>query len=200
MKVSVRVQQLFTAHHMVDALVAIDELRLFARLALSEGHYRRLPSGGHSIAWKGFNGRITPDGGCLTSYSTNHFERTPSQVHQKVPSRFGRALGRAHLPAGPDLTLVQVKAIIDAETCHLSLSARHNIGKTLGIDAEDPGIEGPVRARLRQAVRFGDWMEDPVDGRAFTLCHVGRVWKIARDGGTVITSYIDRPAGSGVSG
>ncbi len=87
--VGTRVQAGFTAHHGTDARAAIEELRFFVREALARGDYSRGDSGFHRLRYRRFEVWISPDGKTVTSYSTYHYERTPTQVLGGVPSRFG---------------------------------------------------------------------------------------------------------------
>ena len=88
MWVSIEVQRDVTAYHGVTPDEAIDNVRLVIRRAAETGRMWRTSGGFHRFWWSGFHVVVTPDLGTAVRYTTDHFERTPSEVDAGVKSRF----------------------------------------------------------------------------------------------------------------
>lgn len=190
--VGVRAQQAFTSHHGTDAATAIDELRFLAGEALRSGTYERTDRGFHSLAFKGFDVVISPDGTTITTYRTLHYERTPRQVVERVPSRFGKRLGRGGAPkrvAGPPLPLDELVAAFDPLTTEIAHTALRLYARRESIDENDPALEDRLRTDLRDAAATGTWRASDRGPGAFVLEDPTRCWVIAADNGLVISHY-----------
>jgi hypothetical protein len=85
----------FAGRHRVDEDTAADELDLLDDAA-ARGKFHRYDNGQHSLSVDGFTLTLTPDGSMVIRYTTVHADRTPSEVRNKVRSRFAR--GRRRTP------------------------------------------------------------------------------------------------------
>lgn len=190
--VGVRAQRAFTSHHGTDASTAIDELRFLAAEALRHGTYGRTDGGFHSLWFNGFGVVISPDGSMITGYRTLHYERTPRQVAEGVPSRFGKRLGRGDAPRrvpGPPLPLDELVAAFDPATTEIARTALRLFAKREGIDEDDPALEPRLRRELADAAATGTWRAGDRGPDAFVLEGPTRCWIVAADSGLVISQY-----------
>lgn len=87
--VSDRVLDAFCAKHGTDRDEARRELAAFMAWALAADGHRVAKNGCHVFAHRGFTVWVAPDGSKVTKYETRHIERTPCDVRDGVPSRFG---------------------------------------------------------------------------------------------------------------
>jgi hypothetical protein len=85
-----RVVDGFANKHGTDLDEAEAEIRGFLRWALEKGKCRALDNGCGLFELRGFRVWVSPDGRTVTKYRTEHIERTPGDVRNGVPSRFGR--------------------------------------------------------------------------------------------------------------
>lgn len=80
----------FVNKHGVDDEEAEEELREFLSWALESKKHRLLKNGCHLFDHQGYKVWVSPDGEEATKYETLHIERTPRDVREGVPSRFGK--------------------------------------------------------------------------------------------------------------
>lgn len=80
----------FINKHGVDEDEAEEEIRSFLAWANEENKHRVLKNGCHLFDHQGFKVWVSPDGKLATKYETLHIERTPLDVKEGVPSRFGK--------------------------------------------------------------------------------------------------------------
>jgi hypothetical protein len=85
-----RVIDAFINKHGVEEDEAEEELREFLSWALEAGKHRILKNGCHLFDHQGYKVWVSPDGGEVSKYDTLHIERTPRDVREGVPSRFGK--------------------------------------------------------------------------------------------------------------
>lgn len=116
----------FAGRHRVTEDDAADEL--FALLDDAAARGKRYAENGYHHFWvDGFTLVLTPDGRTVVGYRTVHAERTPSEVRNKVKSRFQRrasedmtAEERAALHAERDNRVADVPADRWVPTAHIS--------------------------------------------------------------------------------
>ncbi len=84
----------FGGRHRVDEDAAAEELFDLLDDALVRGRRSRRADGSHRLEVDGFFLFLTPDGLNVYDYESKHAERTPAQVRNGVPSRFGKGRQR----------------------------------------------------------------------------------------------------------
>lgn len=80
----------FVNKHGVEDEEAEEEIREFLAWALEAKKHRLLKNGCHLFDHQGYKVWVSPDGREATKYDTLHIERTPRDVRDGVPSRFGK--------------------------------------------------------------------------------------------------------------
>ena len=85
-----RVIEAFSNKHGTDDQEAEEEIRAFLDDTLARHKHRVARNGCHVFAADGYTVWVAPDGAEVTKYETLHIERTPGDVRNGVPSRFGR--------------------------------------------------------------------------------------------------------------
>jgi hypothetical protein len=194
----------FVGRHRVDDETARRELSRLLADAADSGTHRKAADGSHQLSDRGFTVTLSPDGAVMTGYETSHFERTPSQVREKAPSRFGYARQRRAEPgASPTalrdealinpprnrrVTLEQIAKVFDPDTAWITAAIVDH-----DLPDRDVVVDG-VRGALRRAARAGRWVAGTA-GR-FNLHHQGRRWIISADGKGVLSCKPPWPAGA----
>ncbi|MHB1433461.1 MAG: hypothetical protein ACYCVZ_15265 [Streptosporangiaceae bacterium] len=185
----------FAGRHRVDEDTAADELFDLLDDAAARGMRFRFASGEHALAVDGFTITLAPDGATVIRYATVHAERTPSDVRDKVPSRYGRRHRRS--PARWAAWMAER----DAAVCAVppeervpagQIASRFNPDRariTAGVVPHDQaGRQAEVRAirdGLRRAAAAGRWSPGP-DG-CHILAHDGRAWTVSPNGHAVLS-------------
>ncbi|MDA8324018.1 MAG: hypothetical protein M0030_29990 [Actinomycetota bacterium] len=185
----------FAGRHRVDEDTAADELFDLLDDAAARGKRFRFASGEHALAVDGFTITLAPDGATVVRYATVHAERTPSDVRDKVPSRYGRKHRRS--PARWAAWMAER----DAAVCAVQPEEWVSTGQIAGCFSPDraritagvvphdqAGRAAEVRAireRLRRAASAGRWSAGP-DGCHF-LAHDGRAWTVSPNGHAVLS-------------
>jgi hypothetical protein len=194
----------FAGRHRVDDDTARRELSALLRDAATNGTRRKDADGCHRLSYQGFTVTVSPDGTAVTGYQTSHFERTPSQVRDNVPSRFGHARKRAGdgdvaPPAERDravnkppkhkrVTIAEIPTVFDPGSAWITGAVvDHDLhSRVLVIDG--------LRVALRQAAKKGRWVAG-TDGRHH-LYHGNRRWIISADGKGVLSCKPPWPVGA----
>ncbi len=191
----------FVGRHRVDEETARQELSSLLGDAADSGARRGAADGSHRLSHRGFTVVLSPDGAVITGYETTHFERTPSQVRDKKPSRFGQ--GGAQPVATPSarrdqevsspprnrrVTLAQIAKVFDPDGAWITAAVVDH-----DLPDRDVVVDG-VREALRRAARVGRWVAGTA-GR-FNLHHRGRRWIISADGKGVLSCKPPWPAGA----
>lgn len=187
----------FVGRHRVDEDHAVDELFDLLDDAAIRGKQYRGANGNHYLAVDGFTLVLCPDGATIVNYRTVHVERTPSEVRNKVRSRFGHSRQRSSLNPEEWLTLMaerdravsevapdswiptpQILGIFDPERARItgSIAAHGRSDRAAIIDA--------VRENLHRAADDGHWTTGE-HGRHI-LQHGERRWLISPDGKGVL--------------
>lgn len=97
--ISGRVIDAFCGKHGCDEDEAEDEIRDFMQDALERERVRVAKNGCHIFDVDGYTVWVSPDAKRVTKYATKHIERTPRDVREGVPSRFGGGRRRAERAA-----------------------------------------------------------------------------------------------------
>ena len=193
-ELSERAVRQFTGRHRVSEDEAEDELFGLLDDAAARGVQGRTSNGNHWLRADGFTLVLTPDGATVVSYRTVHAERTPSQVRDKVPSRFrgGRRSGGKpsaewlaqrdqrlrEVPPERWLPPAQVPGYFDPDRAWIT-------GAVVPHDRPDPdAARRAVREALRSAAAGGQWTAGQ-DGR-HVLDGNGHRWTISPDGRGVL--------------
>lgn len=188
LKVGTRAQSAFAEHHRVTAVRAIEEIRLLARKAITDGCYHRAPNGFHELGYEKFRIRVTPDAEMVTGYWTRHFERMPSQVIAGVKSRFEGQKSKQSRPdewiPGPHTTQDELYRYFDATTTPVRLRAIAAYARWNGYDKKDPATEGKLRASLAGTRSCGTWRAGDRDG-LHLLEDDTWTWVVANDGNVI---------------
>jgi hypothetical protein len=184
----------FAGRHRVSEDDAAEELFDLLDHAVERGKHIRDNRGYHRLSADGFTLIISPDDSTITSYHTLHAERTPSEVRNKVPSRFGRRKMRtpeewAAWHEERDRAVSEVPAELWVPTAAISDHfdpSRTRITTAVADPARPDRREvlDSVREALRQAAAAGQW-NSAEDGHHF-LDHEGRRWTISADGRGVL--------------
>ena len=194
----------FVGRHRVDADTARRGLSWLLCDATDNGARRKGPDGSHRLSYQGFTVIVSPDGAVVTGYETNHFERTPSQVRDKIPSRFGHARQRgAESAATPSalqdlavsnpapntrVTIGQIAQVFDPNSAWITAAVIDH-----DLPDREVAVDG-VRDALRRAVRVGRWVAGTA-GR-FNLHDGIRRWIISADGSGVLSCKPSWPSGA----
>lgn len=183
----------FTGRHRVDEDTAARELLGLLDDA-ARGMHHRAADGSHRMSHRGFTVVLSPDGATIIGYQTSHAERTPSEVRDKVPSRFGRASHRGtgevgswakqrdhsvgHPPRDRWLKTLDIPKLFDPEHAWITSAV---------VDDSVPNrsaLLDAVRRALGRAARAGRWVHGTAG--CHNLSHAGRVWIISPDGRGVL--------------
>lgn len=202
----------FGGRHRVDDETARQELAGLLADAADSGTRRRTADGSHRLEYRGFTVVISPDGTSLTRYETIHFERTPSQVRDKVPSRVGYARKRGSAskdrsPESLDQALQNPPRRSRVPTARIATTFDPATARITGtvvphdLPNRDLVVAG-VRNALRRAIRTGTWVAGTA-GR-HNLNHGNRRWIVSADGKGVLSTRpawpVRTPAGSASTG
>lgn len=191
---SPRAVRQFAGRHGVDEDSAVGELFDLLDDAATRGKHHRIASGNHVLSVDGFRLTLTVDGRTIVSYRTLHAERTPSDVRNKVPSRFGHKRPQnpeewaawmaerddAVRNVAPEncVSVAEIASAFDPERSRI----------TAGVIAiDDPDRQASVQAvrhELREAEANGRWMAG--DLGCHLLVHGGRTWTISPNGHGVL--------------
>jgi hypothetical protein len=194
----------FVGRHRVDEETARRELSGLLRYAAEDGTRRKAADGSHLLSHQGFTVVLSPDGAVITGYETVHFERTPSQVRDRMPSRFGRARQRDGEPvASPSARRDQAllnppkNTRVSIEEIPKVFDSKYAWVTSAVVDHDLPNrdvmVDG-LRVALRSAARGGRWVAGTA-GR-FNLHHRGRRWIISADGQGVLSCKPPWPLGA----
>lgn len=196
-ELSERAVRQFTGRHRVSEDEAEDELFGLLDDAAARGTQGRARNGNHWLRVDGFTLVLTPDGATVVSYSTVHAERTPSQVRNKVPSRFrgGSRRGGSNSKLSADwlakrdqrLQEVPPERWLAPEQVpgHFDPGRAWITGTVVPHDHPDPqAARHAVREALQQAAASGRWTAGQ-DGR-HVLEGDGRRWTVSPDGHGVL--------------
>lgn len=89
-EIGYRVIETFGNKHGCDDDEAEEELRDFLADAIEREKVRVAKNGCHIFEADGYTVWVSPDAKKVTKYDTKHIERTPRDVREGVPSRFGK--------------------------------------------------------------------------------------------------------------
>lgn len=163
--VSRDVQSVFTWHHNTSPEDAIENVRLVIRLAVHDvsGNYYLHRNGLHEFRWRGSYVAVTPNLACAVRYTTKHFERTPLDILNGVPSRSTRPersrsgsrrfIASEHGPPVPYPSLINE---IRPDTVTLVPAALSMFASRAGLD-DGTDAESTARETLCLALRTGEW-------------------------------------------
>lgn len=194
----------FTGRHRVDEDTARRELAILIRDAAASGTRHRTNDGSHRLSHRGFTIVVSPDGTVVTGYQTSHLERTPSQVRDKVPSRFGHGRQRVveafASPSArdqavgnpPRMTSIEIATVFDPDRVWITSAVVDH-----SLPDRDLVVDG-IRDALRRAARGGQWVAGAA-GR-HNLHHRGRRWIISSDGTCVLSCRPPWPSGAQLGG
>lgn len=181
----------FAGRHRVDEDQAEEELFDLLDAAATRGRHTRTANGNHRLTVDGFTLVLTPDGATVISYRTLHAERTPSQVRNKVPSRFYAARSKRkadwlaqrdrwlnEVPPEGWLPHEQVPGSFDPDRVWIT-------GAVVAHDnPEVAAAREAVRETLRHAAAEGKWTAG--QGGCHILEWNGRRWTVSPDGRGVL--------------
>lgn len=183
--VSATAQRAFTTRHQVLPEVAIREIRFLAAKAVEKGGVVRQDSGRLTLTAEKFTIYLSPNGRTVVGYRTRHYERTPTQVFARQPSRFGA--GRAVRPPdrGEPLPIDLLRSTVDPSRVRMSSMATSQFAKCLGSGTKDPQVAPTMRRFYIQAFEHGVWSTGR-DRSSYEVVHLGTRWVVASDSGAVI--------------
>lgn len=178
--VSRKAQEVFTTHHEVLPKVAIEEIRLAAGEALARGSVSLSENGFVTLRVKSFQLTVSPDGQNVIKYTTQHFERMPSEVFAKLPSRFGagQLKRRTH---GEPIATQDLRGIFQPESVFVTGIALNQYAKWRGLDKHDEDTLAAFRVDLAHACRGGVWTPGR-DKPGHIITFRNRDWIISADG------------------
>jgi hypothetical protein len=189
----------FAGRHRVDEDEATDEIFHLLDDAAARGKRYRRETLIHTLSVDGFTLVLSPDGTTILSYRTVHAERTPSEVRNKVPSRFKhkhkhkperspeevtallaeRDRTVSEVPPDRWLSTTQVADFFDPDRTRITASVvKHGHPNRYSI-LDD------IREELRGAVANGRW--EVADNGCHVLQHLQRRWTISPDGRGVLS-------------
>lgn len=185
----------FAGRHRVDEDAATDELFELLDDATARGKHLRDDNEQHILSVDGFVLTLTADGATVIDYKTVHAERTPSEVRNKVPSRFHERHLRspeqwAAWMIERDLAVSSVPLQDWVSTAEIGDHFDPDRARITGVVVAHDRPERPaellaIRDCLRSAKAEGRWTTGP-EG-CHSLEHDGRVWTISPNGRAVLS-------------
>lgn len=192
-RVSQDVQRAFTWFHNVTPEIAIKNIRFVMErvLAGDGGNYHQSSAGLHHFVWRGSRVSVTPDLACAIRYTTAHFERTPLDVFNDVPSRAMRERERIEPLKGPPRPYPAMIEDVDAESLALIPAAvsmylsRSGLGDVEGTEQR----ERVVRDALAVALESGEWHASDKSIGAGILHHQGLGYVVSGRGPALVAVF-----------